>query len=203
MNEKFLKYYEDKRYTAIIDVAMFFLLILGFHFLYLFWVKLHFWPIADTIKSFFEWASSILFNQSQWVLEHVFNVDIVTYKHSLGLLNNEGTYSFVAVAPECTSLKQWMHWLFLMLIFPGPWRHKAWYIPLGLIIIEFVNVVRVTGILMMLKYWPDNFALFHNYIFKVFFYFMIFVMWVIWVEFFVHGKKSNSYKNGQQDNLHT
>ena len=81
--------------------------------------------------------------------------------------NYHDSYSAVTVAPECTSLKQWMHWLFLMLIFPGPWKHKAWYIPLGLVIVEFTNVVRIVGIALFLRPYPDSFALAHDVIFKI------------------------------------
>ncbi len=69
-----------------------------------------------------------------------------------------------------------------MVLFPGPWKHKLWYIPAGLVIIEWTNVVRICGVLMMQIPWPNSFHLSHDYIFKVFFYFVIFLMWTLWVE---------------------
>lgn len=183
--------YKDKKYTSTIDVALFIILIFSFHFIYLGWQALDYFPIAGLIAKLFDEASTLLFNQSCWVLEHIFNVDIITHNHIIGVINKNDTYSLVSVAPECTSLKQWLHWLFLMLIFPGPWKHKLWYIPLGLVIIEFINVVRVVGITLCLIPFPDHFDFFHDYIFKVLFYFFIFIMWVIWVEKFLHKKEKN------------
>lgn len=181
--------YADKRYQSYFDVGLFFILIFSFHFLYLFWNEgLNFWPIKGAVNKLFIWASALLFDQSTWTLEHVFGMDFFTYGQTIGFLNHEDTYSYVTVAPECTSLKQWMHWLFLMLIFPGPWKHKAWYIPLGLVIVEFTNVVRVVGIALFLRPFPHDFALAHDVIFKIMFYVVIFLMWMIWVERFLHKK---------------
>ena len=183
--------YKDKKYTSTIDVALFIILIFSFHFIYLGWQALDYFPIAGLIAKLFDEASTLLFNQSCWVLEHIFNVDIVTHDHIIGVINKNDTYSLISVAPECTSLKQWLHWLFLMLIFPGPWKHKLWYIPLGLVIIEFINVVRVVGITLCMIPFPNHFDFFHDYFFKTLFYFFIFIMWVIWVEKFLHKKEKN------------
>ena len=185
--------YADKRYQTYFDVGLFFVLIFSFHILYTFWnYQLNYWPVKSLVDKLFIWASTLLFNQSTWVLEHVFRIDFVTRDHTIAFLNNEGTYSFVTVAPECTSLKQWMHWLFLMLLFPGPWKHKAWYIPLGLVIIEFTNVVRIVGITLFLRPFPHDFALAHDGIFKVILYVVIFLMWMLWVERFLHPTQRKS-----------
>ena len=187
--QKIKELYKDPRYTSTIDVGLFILLIFSFHFLYLGWQATGYYPIPGLIERLFNSASALLFNQSCWVLEHIFRVDIITHEHIIGVMNNNDTYSFISVAPECTSLKQWLHWLFLMLIFPGPWKHKAWYIPLGLVIIEFINVVRVVGITLCMIPFPNHFDFFHDYFFKTLFYFFIFIMWVVWVEKFLHKKE--------------
>ena len=181
--------YADKRYQSLFDVGLFFVLIFSFHILYVIWEgPMDFWPIKGTVDKLFVWASALLFDQSTWTLEHIFRMDFVTKDQTIFFLNDEGSYSAVTVAPECTSLKQWMHWLFLMLIFPGPWKHKAWYIPVGLVIVELTNVVRIVGICLFLRPFPNSFALAHDVIFKIMFYVVIFLMWMIWVEKFLHKK---------------
>ena len=181
--------YADKRYQSYFDVGLFFILITSFHVVYTFWNEnLDYWPIKGAVYRLYEWASTLLFDQSTWTLEHIFDIDFFTKDKSIVFINNEGTYSSVTVAPECTSLKQWMHWIFLMLIFPGPWKHKTWYIPAGLVIIEFTNVVRIVGICLFLRPFPHDFELAHDVIFKIMFYVVIFLMWMIWVEKFLHKK---------------
>ena len=191
--EKIKELYADKQYQIYFDVGLFFVLIFSFHVLYVTWNEyLDFWPIKSTVDRLFVWASKLLFNQGNWVLEHIFGMDFFTKDQTIVFLNTKGYYSAVTVAPECTSLKQWLHWLFLMLIFPGPWKHKAWYIPLGLVIVELTNVVRIVGIALFLRHFPNSFELAHDVIFKIMFYVVIFLMWAIWNDRFHHSTRQKS-----------
>ena len=184
--ENIRKYCKDPKNASTVDVALFIILIMSFHFLFLGWQALEYWPIKGTIDKLSLWAVNLVFDQSCWVLQHVFGLDIttITDMRLIATPNNDGGWARVIIAPECASLKQWCHWLFLMLLFPGPWKHKAWFIPAGLVVVEWTNVVRICGILMMQIPWPNSFHLAHDYIFKFFFYFIIFLLWVLWVEKF-------------------
>ncbi|MBN2639958.1 MAG: hypothetical protein JXR65_12820 [Bacteroidales bacterium] len=177
-------------------VGLFALLLFGFHFLYLLWAEqLHFFPLKEQVNQLFNRASLLLFDQSVWVLNHIFHLDFYTTlsDQTIHIKTIHNQVAYVSVEPGCTSLKQWMHWLFLMLLFPGPWKHKLWYIPLGLIIIEWINVFRIVGLSLSMVSYSAHFHFLHNYIFKTFFYFMIFLMWVFWLELFVlkNRKKKN------------
>lgn len=186
MKNSLQNYLKDPKNQSTVDVGLFIILILSFHFLFLGWQALEYWPVKGFIDKLSLWSVDRVFKESCWVLQHVFGVDITTVTHNriIAALSKDGSFVKVIIAPECASLKQWMHWLFLMLIFPGPWKHKAWYIPAGLVIIEWSNVVRICGILLMQRQWPgaNTFHIAHDYIFKVFFYLVIFLMWVLWVE---------------------
>ncbi len=179
-------YWTDPKNRNTVNVILFILLIISFHFIYLGWQALEYWPIGKWIKNLMVWSVNLVYSQACWLLEHIFRLDITTIseKRFIATPNNEGGWARVIIAPECASLKQWMHWLFLMIIFPGPWKHKLWYIPGGLVIIEWTNAIRICGVLMMQIPWPNSFHLAHDYIFKFFFYFVIFLMWMLWVEKF-------------------
>ena len=193
MKTSFKEYVKDPKNRATVDVGLFIILILGFHYLYLGWQALEYWPIKNAIDKLSLWSVNMVFDQSCWLLQHVFDIDIttITERRLIATLSKEGGFVNVVIAPECASLKQWMHWLFLMLLFPGPWKHKAWFIPAGLVIIEWTNVVRICGILLMQRQWPghNTFHIAHDYVFKVFFYLVIFLMWVLWVELFKNKKQ--------------
>ncbi|MBR3426746.1 MAG: hypothetical protein IKG95_02260 [Bacteroidales bacterium] len=187
MNFSDLKTYcKDPKNRNTVNVGLFIVLIISFHFLYLGWQAIGYWPVTRWVNDLMVWSVNLLYGQCCWVLEHVFRIDITTInaQRLIAAVNKEGGWARVIVAPECASLKQWLHWFFLMAIFPGPWKHKLWYIPAGLVVIEWTNVVRVCGILLMQIPWPNSFHIAHDYIFKVFFYFIIFLMWVLWVEKF-------------------
>jgi exosortase/archaeosortase family protein len=129
-------------------------------------------------------------------MEHIFQIDITTdSQQTIWVTSMNGNPAYVRVTPECTSLKQWMHWIFLMLLFPGPWKHKLWYIPLGLVVIHFVNVWRIFGLGLTLIPWPMQFNMFHDYFFRPIFYLIIFLMWLIWAEFFAHPKAKELTSN--------
>lgn len=183
---KIKAYCKDPKNRSTVNVGLFILLIISFHFIYLGWQAIGYWPIGKTIEKLMVWSVNLVYSQSCWLLEHVFRIDITTISQmrSIATPNNAGGWARVIIAPECACLKQWMHWLFLMILFPGPWKHKLWYIPAGLVIIEWTNAIRICGILMMQIPWPNSFHLAHDYVFKVFFYLVIFLMWVLWVEKF-------------------
>lgn len=180
-------YCNDPKNRSTVNVGLFIVLIISFHFLFLVWQKLlGYWPVTDAVDQLMLWSVNLVYRQSCCVLDEVLHVDIVTIgsRRLIATLNNEGGWACVTIATECASLKQWMHWLFLMLLFPGPWKHKLWYIPAGLVIIEWTNVVRICGILLLQIPFPNSFHIAHDYIFKIFFYLVIFLMWMLWVEKF-------------------
>ena len=193
--EGFKAYCNDPKNRSTVNVGLFILLIISSHYLYLGWQALKYWPICGWIDTLMVWSVDMVYRQSCWVLDRVLHIDLTTIsaQRLIAAINRDDGWARIIVAPECASLKQWIHWLFLMLLFPGPWKHKAWFIPAGLVIIEWTNVVRICGILIMQILWPDihirllgqdinTFHLAHDYIFKLFFYLIIFLMWVFWVE---------------------
>ena len=189
-------YCKNPKNRSTVDVGLFILLIISFHYLYLGWQALDYWPIKGAIDRLMVWSVNLVYGQCCWVLDRIFHIDITTVSEErlIATPNNEGGWARVIIAPECASLKQWLHWIFLMVLFPGPWKHKLWYIPAGLVIIEWTNVVRICGVLLMQIPWPNSFQLSHDYIFKIFFYFVIFLMWMLWVEKF-KDKQKKSNKN--------
>lgn len=187
-------YLNNPENKSTVDVGLFIVLIISFHFLFLGWQALGYWPIKGAIDKLSLWSVERVFSESCWILQRVLGIDIttVTEHRLIAALDSKGGIARVIIAPECASLKQWCHWLFLMFLFPGPWKHKAWYIPAGLVIIEWTNVTRICGILLAQIWWPgpNTFHIAHNYVFKAYFYFIIFLMWVLWVEVFKNKSKA-------------
>ena len=111
MKTKLKDYIKDPKNRSTVDVGLFILLILSFHFLYLGWQAIGYWPIKNAIDRLSLWSVNLLFDQSCWVLQHVFGIDITTItEHRLiAALNKEGGWANVVIAPECASLKQWLH----------------------------------------------------------------------------------------------
>jgi len=159
------------------DVIIFLFLLFSFHFLYLFWSKtIGFFPLAGAVEWLFRVTSETLLAQSIQILQLV-GVDVAV--HELTLYSG---HAYVTVAPECTTLKQWLHWIVIMAFFPGPALHKLWFIPVGLVAIHLTNLLRITGLLVLQFPFPEMFHFFHDFVFKPLFYAVIFGMWVLWNE---------------------
>ncbi|MBQ7210385.1 MAG: exosortase/archaeosortase family protein [Paludibacteraceae bacterium] len=92
----------------------------------------------------------------------------------------------------CTGLKQSFIWLAIMLTAAGAWRHKAWFIPMGLVCIYLFNIFRIAAIALICEDHPELFDLMHTYIFKYAFYIMMFLLWVWWTECFGRQRKTDS-----------
>ena len=80
----------------------------------------------------------------------------------------------------CTGLKQSFIWIIIMSAARGSWKHKLWFIPLGLACAYLFNILRITLIAMAIEHHPEHFELLHEYIFKYLFYFMLFCLWLLW-----------------------
>ena len=68
-----------------------------------------------------------------------------------------------------------------ILAYPGSWKKKAWFIPLGLVIVYLVNLGRV----MLLTYnhvrYNESFDFNHKYTFLIAVYACIFGLWMVWI----------------------
>ena len=161
----------------IVDVAIFALITLFFHYLWWHGLKaflLDFMALQDT-EAF---LAHQVFLPSAWIVDHILRIPITTSDNTLFFENN----GYVAVLGSCSGLKQFYQWSVLMVLFPGPWLKKLWYIPLGIIIIHIVNIFRIVMLSVIVIYWPENWDFIHEWILRPFFYVLIFAMWVLWVE---------------------
>jgi len=171
-------YLNNKHLQPLKDVAFFGFLILGFHFFFRFWAyDLHYAPLLSVVDPVYEFLTNLLFNNSVWALKHLTNYQFTT--QGSNILMGAG---HVGVHFGCSGLKQFLEWIVLMTFFPGPWKHKAWFIPMGLVIIHLVNIFRISGLSILLLYFPKHWQFTHDYIFRPFFYVVMFLLWVWWVE---------------------
>jgi exosortase/archaeosortase family protein len=68
-----------------------------------------------------------------------------------------------------------------LLVYPGNNISKIWFIPFGLLIIYFLNVLRIAALLLTEVFWPEYMDINHHLVFKVVVYSLIFLMWYWWI----------------------
>jgi len=163
------------------DVMIFMIITLTIHYSYRYWANsASYWPIRQVMSQSHEEMAHIVFNQSAWIVDHVLRIPFTSRDRTFYFENN----GFIAINQSCSGLKPILQFVLLMLIFPGPWKHKAWFIPMGIVIVHLTNLFRISGLAVVTISIPEYWDFAHDYIFRPFFYVVIFFLWVWWVEKF-------------------
>lgn len=89
---------------------------------------------------------------------------------------------------SCTGIKQMVICAAVLLSARGRWLHKAWFVPMSLLVCYLVNIVRISLLTVVIYFAADSFPLLHDYVIKYAFYFVIFMLWVWWNEQFAERK---------------
>ncbi|HYE94773.1 MAG TPA: archaeosortase/exosortase family protein [Rubricoccaceae bacterium] len=88
--------------------------------------------------------------------------------------------SGVFVEDGCNGLSALGLFAGFVLAYPGRWRRRLWFVPLGLLVVFLANVARVAALAYFAAHWPAGFDLLHSVGTSAFFYFVIFGLWVLW-----------------------
>jgi exosortase family protein XrtF len=91
-----------------------------------------------------------------------------------------GLEQCVTVGPPCNGLVLYALFTGFVLAFPGRWKHKAWFIPMGIVVIWLLNVLRVAGLALNHHYSHQTVDFNHHYTFTVIVYACIFGLWMLW-----------------------
>ncbi len=71
-----------------------------------------------------------------------------------------------------------------LIVFPGKVIHKLWFIPMGIVLIHFTNILRVCALATISYYKPEYLQFNHTYTFTIIVYGLIFLLWMLWVNRF-------------------
>jgi exosortase family protein XrtF len=95
----------------------------------------------------------------------------------------DGTYG-LWIGDPCNGVTLFALFLIFMIWFPGPIKHKLWFIPFGLITIHLLNVVRIIALCIIVSYDYRYLDFNHNYTFTILIYGYMFILWILWVKKF-------------------
>lgn len=181
MKTKILHFIRRYRLDVFRDVALFIIITLVIHYSFRFWANsLDYLPVKEEIYALEDWMAEIVYYPSAWFVKNVLRIDItaVDQTKTMYFANN----GYIAVNRSCSGFKQILQFVLLMLLFPGSWKRKLWFIPLGVIAVYFTNLFRIIGLSVVIIVLPEYWDFSHDYLFRPFFYVVIFMLWVWWVE---------------------
>ena len=98
------------------------------------------------------------------------------FKNHLAVVNTAG----VTIGAPCDGMILMALFIIFVVAFPGSWKNRLWFIPMGLIIIQIFNIIRIVS-LAFIVYWNEMYLSFnHDYTFTVLVYSVVFGLWWWW-----------------------
>lgn len=159
-------------------------------FLYLLWLVFYYF----VVKIYTDWDYYLDYSivYSAHHLLSVFNfVTLIEVESDHVILFLDGsTNTGVWVGDECNGFKLFSIFSIFVIAFPGNWKTKLWFIPLGLVFIHIANIIRVSALLIIYEKYPASLDFNHLYTFTIFVYSIIFILWWWWAKKYSRVVKS-------------
>ncbi len=141
------------------------------------------WNFTD-ISGLFRLVTQQVSDTVYFVLHNLLGMNIIEHD----FIFRFDTGAIIRIVWGCSGVKQMFIFTVIMLFSYGSWKHKLWFIPLGVLICHGVNIVRIVLLALIAYRYPAQVDLFHTYIFKYAFYGIIFLIWIVWNEKFGYEK---------------
>lgn len=141
--------------------------------LYEFWLKDHTGLDEWMVRNLIWWTDNILllFGFELWT-----DVNDVVGNY-VGIANGHP----LEVGAPCDGIVLLALFSCFILAFPGKWKNKLWFMPVGLIAIHLINVLRIFCLALIIHYKPSALDFNHDYTFTILVYGFVFYLWWIWI----------------------
>ncbi|MFN5621841.1 MAG: exosortase X [Flavobacteriales bacterium] len=163
------------------------LLYIGWLLLYEFYLHPHTGFDAVIIRSLVV-STEVVLQTAGYSLSDYNNIPHAAQQH-VGI---EGSGGLTVGAP-CDGVVLYVLFICFIAAFPGPLKHKAWYLPLGTLSVFAVNVLRIASLAVIVYVNPEWLAFNHDYTFTLLVYSYVFALWMLWVKkFSTLGERVNA-----------
>lgn len=146
---------------------------LAWHLLYTFYLREHTLLDEVVIQTLVVMAEGTM-KALGWELLELFEVG--AWRNRIGLAGGGG----LVVGTSCDGVALFALFAIFVMAYPGDWKRKVWFIPLGIVAIHVANYIRVMGLMLIQRYTPEALDFNHHYTFTVFVYAIIFGLWYLW-----------------------
>ena len=92
------------------------------------------------------------------------------------------------IGDACNGLTLFALFTGFIIAYPGPLIRKLIYIPIGIIVIHFMNVLRIVSLSVITLYAPEYLEINHTYTFTILVYTCVFILWILWANKFSKTK---------------
>jgi len=138
------------------------------------------------ITGFTDLLGRIEITLAYWIMKPVFwgciSLDGDTIYHT--------NQSAITMMVGCNGLKQMIQWNLIMILYPGFWNKKLWYLPLSTLILFVASILHFIFLAVVVFLQPDWFDYAHSHVSRWFFFAIFFFLWVYWEEKIAVKKKN-------------
>ena len=174
-----VKFWGDPKYKQIRGVLWFIMITLVIHYSYRFWAQdLHYYPIQSWMASLQDFMAHMVYEQSTWVDSYVWGLNLTKDGMKMFFPNGAG----ITINESCVGDKQILQLALLLLVYPGKWRYKLWFIPLGMVIVHATNILRIVLLSLVAIWRPGWMETAHDTVLRGMFYLVIFGVWLSFVK---------------------
>lgn len=89
--------------------------------------------------------------------------------------------TIVRIADVCNGLVLFVIFAGFVMCYPGKIKQKLWFIPLGIFIIYFINIIRIISLTLIQIHAPTYLEFNHHYVFTILVYSTIFILWLWYI----------------------
>lgn len=107
----------------------------------------------------------------------------VLYQTTIDAIYYPEINGYFGITILCTGIKQLIIFPLVMLFYPGPLKHKLWYIPIGIILIFLFRALLFALLGVVFFYSREAFTICH-YITKYIVWAGVFFIWLFWAKHF-------------------
>jgi len=116
-----------------------------------------------------------------WFDTHLFRISVEYNSRNILVPHKRGVF----LADHCIGIPAFVVFSLFIIVYSGSWKHKLWFIPLGILFIFFINALRTGALAYIQSAYTERFFDFnHGYTYLVTTYGLIFLFIVWWVEVF-------------------
>lgn len=113
---------------------------------------------------------------SKWLLELFGYLVFTGDERMIGVDGTGGLW----IGDSCNGLELFAIFTGFILAYPGHLRKKIWYIPLGILIIQLLNILRVVCLAILDTHSRKWTEFNHTYTFNIIIYGCVFLLWMHW-----------------------
>lgn len=94
----------------------------------------------------------------------------------------------VWIGGPCNGVTLMFLFAIFIIAYPGNFKHKLWYLPIGIILVYSLNLFRIVSLSLIAYYKPSYLEFNHTYTFTFIAYSFVFFLWMVWVNKFSKTK---------------